>query len=45
MEVKKKQRSKNNEVERADYYDAVSKILTFVDKVDKSKNKKKKGDL
>lgn len=46
MDVNKKQKSEKLHNEK--YYDAVSKILTFVDKTDKVnkiKNKKKKGDL
>ncbi len=43
MDVKKTQKSDEN-LRNKNYYEAVSKVLTFVDKVDKIKNKKKKGD-
>lgn len=50
MDVNNKQKSNNNKPESApdNFYDIVSKILTFVDDIDKKNNKnlnsKKKGD-
>ncbi len=44
-EVKNDEKTKDKMFGNPDYYEAVSKILTFVDKVDKIKNNKKKGDL
>ncbi len=44
MDVKKEQKS-DDDFKNKEYYEVISKILTFVDKVDKIKNKKKKGDL
>jgi len=43
MDVKNKQKS-DDDFKNKEYYEVVSKILTFVDKVDKIKNNKKKGD-
>ena len=45
MDVKDKQKSQENNLKNEEYYEIVSKVLTFVDKVDKIKIKKKKGDL
>ncbi len=47
MDVENNKKTKDKNFENSDYYDVVSKVLTFVDKVDKIKknNNKKKGDL
>ncbi len=42
MDVKNKQKSQDD-FKTKEFYEVVSRILAFVDKVDK--NKKKKGDL
>ncbi len=45
MDVENKQKlNENDNSKNQDYYEIISKVLTFVDKVDKIKTKKKKGD-
>lgn len=44
MDVKNNEKSNLENFDKIQYYEAISKILTFVDKVDKNQNKKKKGD-
>ncbi len=44
MDVKNNEKSELKKDDKSQYYEVVSKILTFVDKVDKNQNKKKKGD-
>ena len=44
MDVEKKQALTKDDKKNKNYYEVVSKVLTFVDKVDKINNKKKKGD-
>ena len=45
MDVENKQKlNENDNSKNQDYYEIISKVLTVVDKVDKIKTKKKKGD-
>lgn len=44
MDVKNTQKPNQTNFNNSNYYDLVSKILAFVDKVDNSKNIIKKGD-
>ncbi len=45
MEVKNKQKSEEQKnTLSSEFFDVVSKVLTFVDYADKQKNNKRKGD-